>query len=144
MQDKRLVTRLQNYWELIRRGKPMPEIAQFNQSTIDDLWQSCLKIEVNRVQGGYNYTYKYMGSRLIQLFGKDLTGSSVDHNMARYPYKVLVTKLDEAMVAGRILVDENQFTNEKGKTIKYRSCFLPFGNEAKGITHFIIGLSDNG
>lgn len=143
MQDKRLVTRLQNYWDLIRRGKAMPEIAQFNPSTIDDLWQNCMKVELNMSQGGGTYSYKYMGGKLVTLFGRDLTGTSVERTVVRYPYIVLIKKLDESVRAKKFMLDENQFVNDKGKVIKYRCCFLPFGTEAKGVTHIIVGLSDN-
>jgi len=142
MHDQRLVTRLQNYWELIRRGKPMPEIAHFNPAAIEDLWPQCMKLETFPAQGQPQFTYRYMGAKLITLFGKDLTGQTIDRNESRYPFSMIVLKLEEAYFLGKGCEDESQFVNEKSKLIKYRACFLPFGNETKGITHFIVGLSD--
>ena len=142
MHDQRLVTRLQNYWELIRRGKVMPEIGQLNPAVIEDLWQQCMKIEVNRTQTGIGYTYRFMGEKLIAMFGRDLTASTIDLRSSQYPYGVIVKSLEGVMNERKFVLDENQFVNEKGKVIKYRGCIMPFGSEAKGITHLVVGLSD--
>lgn len=142
MQDQRLVNRLQNYWELIRRGKPMPEINQFNAATIEDLWKNCLKLEASPGQGAIRYVCRYMGPKLVPMFGKDLTGMVMDSLITRYPYGVVVKMLDASFKEGKLMVDQNQFVNEKGKVIKYRACFLPFGNESRGVTDFIVGISD--
>lgn len=143
MQDKRLVNRLHNYWDLIRRGKPMPEIAQFNPATIDDLWENCLKMDLSKVQGGVVYSYSYMGSRLVKMFGRDLTGTVIDRSIAQYPYGVLLKKLELAASSGEFMLDENRFVSDSGNVVRYRCCFLPFGNETKGVTHVIVGMSDN-
>lgn len=142
MQDQRLVTRLQNYWELIRRGKPMPEIQQLNPGSIDDLWHSCMRLNTVQSQGGTSYTYHFMGENLIKLFGRDLTNTTVNRNMTQYPYNVIINKLDDVMAQKKCVIDHNQFVNDKGRVVKYRACFLPFGNDAKGITNVVVGISD--
>ena len=142
MQDQRLVTRLQNYWDLIRRGKPMPEIHQLNPSVIEDLWQSCMKIEATHAQGGTSYSYRFVGEKLVAMFGRDLTNNTVDLRMSQYPYGVLVKALEDVMQTRKFALSENQFVNEKGNVVKYRGCVMPFGNEARGVTHLVVGLSD--
>ncbi len=141
MQDQRLVTRLQNYWELICRGKPMPEIGQLNPAGIDDMWQQCMKIGTFQTQGGFTYNYLFMGEKLVEMYGKDLTSQVVNPHASEYPLNIVVNKLDGIMTARAFLIDENQFVNERGKLVKYRACLMPFGNEAKGVTHIVVGFS---
>jgi hypothetical protein len=143
MHDQRLVNRLQNYWELIRRGKVMPEINQFNTGPIDDLWSQCMKFEVTPAQGGgHIYTYRFLGEKLIPVFGRDLTGTMVNKSSQHYPFQVIIQQLEKILNQKTLIVDENQFINPKGKVVKYRACFMPFGNENRGVTHIIVGLSD--
>ncbi len=142
MQDQRLVNRLQNYWDLIRRSQNIPDIGQLNVSAIDDLWQQCMKVEIIPAQGGVNFAYRFVGESLIKMLGQDITNRVVDRRAKQYPYSVIVKKLDETIEVKKIIVDENQIVNEQGRIVKYRACFMPFGNETKGITHIVIGFSD--
>lgn len=142
MNDQRLVNRLENYWNLIRRGKPMPEIAMFNSAPIEDLWHKCMKIEIQPTQDGTSFTYRYLGSSITTMFGRDITNTTVNMKMTKYPLGVIVRAMDNCMIMKTFVIDENQFVNEKGKIVKYRSCVMPFGNETKGITHLIMGISD--
>jgi len=141
MQDKRLVNRLQNYWELIRRGKPMPEISQLNPHSIEDLWSQCMKLEALQTQGGVTYYYRFVGSVLAEMYGSDPTNREVDRKVKQYPMNIIVDKLDGVAAARNFLIDENQFVNGRGKLVKYRACLMPFGNETKGVTHIVVGFS---
>ena len=141
MQDQRLVTRLQNYWELIRRGRPMPEIQHLNTSGIDDMWQQCMNLGVHPGQGGHSYTYLFMGEKIIAMYGRDLTSQMVNPHTGEYPMNIVVKKLGSVMQSKTILIDENQFINHRSRVVKYRACFMPFGNETRGVTHIVIGFS---
>ena len=121
----------------------MPDMAMFNSAPIEDLWQKCMKIEVQPGQDGKTYTYRYMGADIIKMFGRDYTNTDINRKIYnKYPFGVLVKTMDQALETSTLVIDENQLVNEMGKVIKYRSCVLPFGNETKGITHFIVGISD--
>lgn len=142
MHDQRLTTRLQNYWNLIRRGKDMPEIAQLNPQNIDDLWQRCVKLEVIREQGNTHFKYQFMGERLIQLFGRDLTHSTLDTRVRHYPHSIMGDRLSAVLRTKEFAADEGKFVNANGKMVKYRACLLPFGTDERGVTHIIVGFSD--
>jgi hypothetical protein len=141
MQDLRLVTRLNNYWNLIRRGKPMPDISYLNTAAIDDMWQQCLNISVHPGQGGSHYHYVFMGEKLIRLYGKDLTNQPLRTNASEYPMNVVVGRLEEVAKSAEFTLEQNQFVNNKGVIVKYRACFMPFGNDAKGVTNIVVGFS---
>ncbi|MDX2073678.1 MAG: PAS domain-containing protein [Alphaproteobacteria bacterium] len=141
MQDKRLVTRLENYWNLIRRGREMPEIQQLNPDTIEDMWQQCIQMGVFAAQGGTNYHYMFMGSQIVDLYGSDPTGQMMNPRASEYPLNILINKLDGIVASKAFLIDENQFINPRAKLVKYRACFMPFGSAIRGVTHIVIGFS---
>lgn len=142
MQDQRLVNRLQDYWKRICRDKPLPDISQLNPAVIDELWQQCMQLGTHQAQGGFNYNYLFMGKRLVEVYGQDLTSQTVDIRASQYPLNLLLKKLSNVMESRSFFIDENQFINTTtGKMVKYRACFMPFGNETKGVTHIVIGFS---
>lgn len=142
MQDQRLVNRLQNYWNQIRRGKKLPDIGQLNSAVIDDMWQQCMQISGHPAQGGtFHYVYQFMGKKLVQLYGRDITGQAMNPSATEYPMNIVAAKLDAIMRTGEFIIDESHFMNPHGRTIKYRACFMPFGNDTKGVTHIVIGFS---
>lgn len=120
----------------------MPEISQLNPSVIEDLWQNCMQIELAPSQAGVLYTYRYIGEKLIALLGQDLTHSSMNLRNSQYPYSIIIKSLETVIQERKFVLDQNQFLTEKGHLVKYRGCIMPFGTEAKGVTHLVIGLSD--
>ena len=119
----------------------MPEINQLNTATIDDMWQQCLKLGAFHTQGGFTYNYLFMGEGLVKMYGKDLTSQMVNAHASEYPINIVVNKLENIMTSRAFHIDENQFVNGRGRLVKYRACFMPFGNEAKGVTHIVVGFS---
>lgn len=140
MQEHRLTLRLMRYWELIRKGRTYPEIIQFNAAAVEEIWPYCFRVSVQS-QAVPHYAYEYMGEVIAGLYGRDLTGMVVNRHMKQFPGAVLHGKLDHVVASNEPLLDEGHFVTEQGKLIKYRACLLPFGNEKKGLTHIVVGLS---
>lgn len=87
------------------------------------------------------YTYEYMGEPIIALYGRDMTGLHVDEKMKQFPGAVVFRKMGEVVQDGCPKEDTGYLMNDAGRMIKYRACFLPFGDKKKGITHIIVGMS---
>ncbi|NBX03792.1 MAG: hypothetical protein EBR02_07030 [Alphaproteobacteria bacterium] len=142
MQEQRLIVRLQAYWELLRKGKPQPAFAQLNSGAISDLWPNCILIGVDNRGGKLRgYKYEYIGEEMIKVFGHDYTGTVVDMGMKEFPGIQIAKHLPEIVATGAAQKDESQFNNSKGHMIKYRCCFLPFGDDKRGVTNILIGVS---
>ncbi len=140
MQEKRLTTRLMKYWELLCKSNAFPEIAQFNPATVEDLWPYCCRIAVDR-RGELAYKYEYMGKGVSEMNGRDLTGQALDHRLKQFLGGTIFTKLGEVLAGHTPLEHEGHLINQLGGMVKYRACFLPFGTEAKEVTHIIVGIS---
>lgn len=145
MSEQRLTIRLISYWDRLRGAAPMPMIQQFNTATIQDLWPYCLRLTLEPANGNtVNYRYDYLGKKITEIYGRDLTGqvaSSMIHNL---PGSAILKQVDKVIADPEPMEDAGQFINAKSRVVKYRSCLLPFGQMQSGITqvtHMIVGLS---
>lgn len=140
MHEQRLTQRLLQYWEMIRKDNPFPEMAHFNAAALEEIWPYCFKVRADRM-AKLAFTYEYMGKPIAELYGHDLVGKTVDYSMTQFPGGVIHKKLPEVLEKSSILYDAGHFVSQDGSLIKYRACLLPFGKAAQGVTHIVVGLS---
>lgn len=140
MQEQRLTLRMLRYWNLIRKDKKLPEMERLNTAPIIDLWPQCFVVSVDS-RHRVNYKYEYIGEAITKAYGRDLTGKEVDATAKQFPGVVMYKKLEEIVGDHQPREDEGYFVSDKGKMIKYRACYLPFGPENKEISHIVVGLS---
>lgn len=142
MHEQRLIVRLGNYWEMLKKDNDMPAIEQFNPHVVGDLWPKCVRIQLDhRNPSATTYRYEYLGEEAIAMLGADLTGRTVDVRVREDNGLKIVKFIEMVSQTQKMQVDENQFTNSRGQLVKYRCCFLPFGDVKRGITHILIGIS---
>jgi hypothetical protein len=139
MQEQRLSHRLRGYWDNIAKGQELPVLQSFSPAAVDDLWPFCLRVVVIN---GEQHLFKcdYMGKELTTLYGSDLNGEMIDERGAKFSGMTIHRKLIEVLRTRKPLLHEGQFVTPKGQMLRYRGCFLPFGNQ-DGVTHVIMGLS---
>ena len=104
------------------------------------------------------FTYDHFGDSITSAIGKDLTGGKFVTSSRELPgaplkrnllgamqaenlfandfkgfqVAAIVKKIDRVINSCAPIADEGEFTNAHGKTVKYRSCMLPFTAPAKG------------
>lgn len=144
MMENRLVVRLKNYWERIKKDSPMPDFKKNNPAMIEDLWSQCFVLAVLPPVGS-NYKYDFLGDKVKDVYRRDLTGSTVDLQGSQFPNSIVSKHLKEvgesAFSLNQPLEDEGQTPSVGGKFIKYRIVMLPFGGDKQGVTHILVGLS---
>ena len=141
MIEKRLSTRLLGYWNGVRKNDDFPDIKRFNVGAIEDIWPNCFRVSVDQRGRVPAYKYEFMGETIAKVYGRDLTGMIVDKSTRQFPGKVIHHKFADIIKECVPMQDEGHFINEKGDLIKYRACILPFGEQRKGITDIVVGLS---
>lgn len=140
--ENRLTTRLITYWERIRKEENLPEIGRLNPAALDDVWPFCFRLTVEKsTQAAKTYRYDYVGTKITEIYGKNLTGQYATAQLKSIPGASVLKRMDELVLTGKPLEDEGQFINEKSKIVKYRACLLPFGTEKNGVTQIVAGLS---
>lgn len=125
--ERRLTLRLLGYWERLRRGRLMPTENDINPEDIDDLWDYCFLVQVrDMTKEDYNYTY--LGNAIVEAYRAGLSEdepagmiSPAAGKMAPNYAKILETK--------QPIMQEGEFANLRGQTVKFRQCLLPLGHD---------------
>ncbi len=138
--EQRLTHRLLNYWQLIRKDMKMPQIEHFNTGVVEDLWHQCMMLSVDTRKGAI-FKFEFMGDIIIKSYGKDICGQIVEGNNIAFPGTGVYKQLQALVAKPEPAEDGGFFLNDAGQMVKYRACYLPFGNEKKGLLNVIVGLS---
>lgn len=142
MNEHRLSDRLITYWNTLRKDAALPDFGHFNASAIEDVWQHCVLFTVAPGIESRPYTLNFyqVGEKVRGLYGNDMVGRSFSTGQRHFQGAAIVRRMEEVIQSPCTITDVGQFVNERSKTVKYRSCLLPFGREGK-VTHVVVGLS---
>ena len=140
--ERRLVIRLQSYWDTIRQQDPLPDFNKFNQNSIPDIWDSCMLFKVSDAGNKKMYQCAYVGRQLIEGFGKDLENRYVSlHDKRMLPGSNIVEFLEKTIESKSVMLSQGQFVNHQNKIVKYRDCILPFSDRTGKIKQLVVGIS---
>lgn len=142
MIERRLSHRLIAYWNLINKDGSLPNYALFNQTSVQDIWPNCMLLVAQPSQGKTGYKYNYIGAKLYDVYTENLLGRELGvMGKSMMNFSAINKKVEQVKNEKKPVEDESQFINEKSKIVKYRAVLLPFGGEAEGVTHIVVGLS---
>ena len=127
---------LQDYWDKIRGDKLMPTEGEIDPDELGDIWPSCFLICIDDVTRRVGYRYSYMGDKLIEAYGDDISNPEVAERLISTGSLPIIKKFDEVILEQKPIIDESEFVNLKGLNIRYRTCILPLGQAGK-ITHLL-------
>lgn len=143
MDEKRLTVRLMDYWNRLRKDAVVPDYTHFRSGSIDDIWPNCMVLVAEPTGSHQNqFRFTYVGAKLEDVCGKDLSGQVAHQRLQSIVAATkIVRKIDEVYDTKAPVHDEGQFVNKRSKIVKYRAILLPFGTEAAGVTHSVVGMS---
>ncbi len=142
MQERRLTSRLLEYWDNIRKDRTLPDINSFNSSAVEDVWGFCIRLAIQPGKGDTKtYRYEYIGDRLREAYGADISGKIASAKNRQLPGFKLLAQADGAVAGHETTTGHGQFINKDSKLVKYRNCVLPFGKDNGEVSHVIIGMS---
>ena len=131
----RINERLNAYWDSLRGSRTMPNERDISIEDLKDLWQYCFLISVKEGK----FSYSYLGEQLVEAYGDDFTGKEIAETLL-YPHpESLVKTFTEVAKSAAPQIDESEFTNSRGATVKYRSCVLPLAGNDEGSVAFLLG-----
>jgi hypothetical protein len=94
-----------------------------------------------RIEGqNHRFVCERMGEKVISVCGRDLTSQPLDPRAEKFPDVILLGNLEEVYNAMGPIEGTGQFVGIKGGLVKWRACFMPFG-EGKRLTHILVGFS---
>ncbi len=123
--ERRLALPLVAYWERLRGGRPMPSENDIDPEDLAELWDYCFLVQVaDLAKEECNYTY--LGSAIVEAYRGGLSDDdpaalvAPDAKKLAFNYtRVINTKLP--------VIEEGEFSNLRGDTVKFRQCMLPLG-----------------
>ena len=126
---------LQQYWRELRGDRPLPFEDEVNPEALAAIWDSCFLIS----RSGDVFSYAYLGNRLIEAYGDNLTGHEVTEALL-YPHpQSLFDTFERVCREENPAMDENSFMNALGQHIRYRSCVLPLAARGHAGVAFLLG-----
>jgi hypothetical protein len=139
---KRLVDRLTDYWRRLKKDDILPQIQKINSGALDDVWDNCFILEIEGRDDRRMYLYKYMGSEIKKAYGVDMTGQHVSPAVKMVPGSKVLNYIEECVSDLVPHEEHGTFINTENKTVKFRSCILPFSSRTNNkVTHLLVGLS---
>ncbi len=127
--ERRITLRLLSYWEKIRDTREMPTENDINPDDIGDLWDYCFLIHVADLSKP-DYSYIYLGDAIIAAYQEGLSEADPGGVVSLRPSK-LAKSYHKVIATGKPAIEEGEFPNLAGHTVKYRQCLLPLGEYGK-------------
>jgi hypothetical protein len=138
--DKRITVILKKYWDYLREGAAFPSEREIQPEAIAQIWDNCFIVEANNSSRKEDYVYKYIGKNIINAYGEDLTGLTVD-KMVSPDVGHLAEEYEKVLARKGPVTDEWEFKSADKRLIKYRQILLPLGENGVTITSIIGGMS---
>lgn len=138
-ESKRINEILQHYWESAKAGRPFPLESDINPDDIEGIWDSCFLIHVEGTAQEPVFRYVYLGSSLVEAYGDDLTNKEICEKLV-YPGSMsLVGTFRQILKVKAPVMQDDQFINTHGQTIKFRACMCPLGKDDATQVEYIVG-----
>ena len=130
----RIHDRMNSYWQQLCHGRPMPLESDVVLGDLGDIWASCFLVNVQE----NCFAYDYLGAAIVLAYGDNITGKEITETLV-YPHPAsLVNTFKNVVLNASPALDDSEFVNSKGETVKYRSCVMPLA-DATGKVSFLLG-----
>jgi hypothetical protein len=134
-QHYRLHEQLMEYWTSLLKGRPMPFETEVNSEDIASIWDHCFLVRV----ANDSFAYDYLGASLVEAYGDNFTSREICESLI-YPHpEPLFRTFQKVKVSCQPVHDEDEFTNQNGMVVKYRSCVLPLAKHGHEGVAFLLG-----
>src|SRR5579872_2296806 len=137
MDEKRLTMKLLRRWEESRVGRPIPCFENFDIASIEDASPQSMIVRIEDRER-HHLICERMGEQIVTVCGRDLTGHRI-YPAEAFPDAVLLNHLEEVCNQLSPVGGAGQAVDVKGIKVKWRACFLPFGDAKNALTHIVVG-----
>ncbi len=145
IENRRITHRIAQHWLSMRGSKGLPH--QRFLSTTDltqyfgDDWDYCFVVDIEEIaEGANNYSYSHFGNELAHAYS-DASLDMDDHTLLAKPQASYLSQLYQELQESRQpLLHEGAFRNPRNQLVKYRLCFMPFGDDAGNVTAILGAL----
>ncbi len=135
-EDKRITNVILNHWNEVKGGRRFPAEADLDPAVLEGVLDNCYLVKAEGVNEG-KYNYKFLGKNIMNAYGSDLTKCLNYEKGNPLSYR---NKIQQILQTGLPIIDEGQFLNTNGDTIKYRQCLVPLSSDGINIDSILGGM----
>jgi hypothetical protein len=126
-----------DHWNKIKGDRKFPHEDSLDMDYLECIWDNCFFIQVRDISLKHDYNYTYFGKNITRAYGQDLNGVSVTNFVS--PHADHLSNMYDLVINTRsIVIEESEFKNINGDTVKYRQCLVPLGPTDDKV-HSILG-----
>ncbi len=135
--ERRLTSQLQAYWEKLKGEQRLPFEGDVDVSEIEALWEDCFLVSVHW-DNDIDFRYEALGKNLIEVFADGVDIGDL-YALLSQENHIVIEKFVEVMEGKHPVIDENHFEKEDGVRVKYRQILLPFTEQGHEEVTYILG-----
>ncbi len=133
--ERRMVFRLLGYWREVRGDREFASLNDIVPEAIEEMWPYCFVLD--REKGEADPIFHYMGPKLIEYCGLDLT----DKPASTAPEGTLIGRsvayFKEVIEKAVPITTGGNFIDQHGQKIVFRSVVMPLGDGQGQISHLL-------
>jgi len=133
--ERRMVLRLLEVWRAARGERAYPSLAQFDETTLPELWPFCFALDVTTKPA--NPVVVRVGRSIASYCGESIVGklvSEIDSNCL--PAQALAY-IEEVLRKKVPISRGGAFQDARGVTVLYRSIVLPTSEDGETVAALI-------
>ena len=137
--ERRISVILAQYWNSIRGDAEFPNEDQIDPDRLIGIWERCFMVQMRDIEQVKDFNYSYFGEDLSRAYVEGRLEPDNAH-IAAPDASLLAAKYKEVIEERGPIMDEDEYTDGRGRLVQYRQIFMPLA-DATGEIHAILGGS---
>lgn len=130
--ERRITLRVFNYWEMVCRGRPMPEESDIDPDALGADWENCFLLQTRDIDHIEQFNFTYLGEGILRAYQH--AGINPENLYLVGPNAFyLAPQFKQVVENAKPIIDEGYFFEGDGTKILYRQCLLPIGAKPKKV-----------
>lgn len=134
--DQRITNIMFEHWYAIKGDRKFPSEKDLDPVLLEGILPNSYLIKADGIIDD-KYNYKYIGQNIIEAYGSDIAKELGNEQGSPFAKK---DKLKKVLETGKPLIDEGEFVNVNGDTVKYRQCIVPLSDNGFSIDSIFGGM----
>ena len=132
------IRKLFEYWEILRGKRNCPSRSDFEPSAIPELLEFISLVDVSSKTP--RFVYRLMGTRVVHLLGKELTGEAVGTGVKRSELVSVIQRYESVADNMAPFYHRNFLQEEFDDYTEVERLMLPLSNDGKTVNIILIPI----
>ncbi len=133
--ERHMTKRLSDYWRLLRGSRAYPSLSDFKVEAVPDFTKYSFVLDLTGDPNQPNL--RFVGTAHYAECGQDLTRKPLSDAPDTSVLKRVEAHYRQVVETKGAVMFEGEHVNMHGRSTAYRGIMLPFGEDARAVTHII-------